>query len=332
MKIKPEICNSNLLQSLIVRHLDTWLNGVQFDFYSGYFLKFNQVFIMAFYSFNFDPHCITRIQKTITAIVLFTCIVLQPAIAEESGLYKKLIDTQSDAIVSIKAVLTIEIRMMGQAENEESRTELPGVMVNNSGLIMTSNQPFSGEAMGQIFRSAPGNVETDVSLTGITVVIKDESYNANLVATDSELGLAFIQLEDTENRTYSYVNFNTDNKPETGNPVYMLARLGEGFDFAPLVRKLVVSGEITRPRQAWIADIHAKGHTGLPVFSSDGSIAGVITSLQEAREEPTAGGGRIGLGRMFRSMQGETSYQMVLLSPETIQPLITGAENRLQER
>ena len=67
-----------------------------------------------------------------------------------------LLDRIAPSIVTVKVVIKTEISMMGQAQNEESRSELPGVVVDDSGLVMISNAEISADRVKEAALSVGG--------------------------------------------------------------------------------------------------------------------------------------------------------------------------------
>ncbi len=75
------------------------------------------------------------------------------------------LDTVAPAIVTVKVVIKMDIMMGGQSQNEESRSELTGVVVDESGLVMVSNGEISEERMQRALSSSPFAAGFEVELT-----------------------------------------------------------------------------------------------------------------------------------------------------------------------
>lgn len=261
----------------------------------------------------------------------FACMMIAQICTAHHHIYGELLESKADAVVSVNAVMSMELRMMGQGEDEESRVEFSGVLVNESGLVMVPYNSFSGENIKRIFSGMGAGIDVNVSLQDLTVVVDGEEYDGYLVATDSDFDLAFIQLENTEGKTFSYVDLSKSQSPEIGSTIYYLSRLGEGFDYAPHVREARITGTLNRPRQAYITNIGMAG-LGMPVFNVEGEVVGIATTLQDPTAEGGGStGGGMGFGAMFQSMGSSATGQSVVLSVDFVLPLIRAAEERAGE-
>ncbi len=77
--------------------------------------------------------------STITLCTALTLSLARAGLGQGETDLADLLDRTASSIVTVKVVIKMEISMMGQAQNEESRSELPGVVVDDSGMIMISN-------------------------------------------------------------------------------------------------------------------------------------------------------------------------------------------------
>lgn len=273
----------------------------------------------------------------ITTIFALLCFVGASAVAiadSEAAAYNTLLKDKSQTIVSVKAVLTTEIRMMGQSQDEESRIEVPGVVVSDDGLVLLSNLPFSSDRIEQAIggMGMPMAPDIHVSPSDIKVLFEgdDEEYDAFFVATDSELDLAFIQIEKLGDREVSPVDFESGERVDIGDRIYSVTRLDRGFDYAAHVQSGRVSGQITRPRRAWLVDGSLNG-LGLPVYTADGELAGVLTTLASMKaDDPDAASG---LGRMMRMLGGDqdTGFRNFVIPPRMVRGVINSASERAKE-
>lgn len=230
-------------------------------------------------------------------------LLVAPASLRASD-FAGILDKTAPAIVTVKVVLKMEISMMGQAQNEESRSEMPGVVVDSSGLIMISNAEISSDRMQEALAGAglPGQVDLKVTPNDFKVIFGNEEkeHAAFLVATDTKLDLAFLQVENTEGLTMTPVSFADAPKAAVGQSLVSISRLKKGYDYAPYFTTGRISGAIKKPRKAWIVD-GSIGSYGLPVFSEDGAVLGVLVTLTPTTTEASDGAG---IGMLMRMMRG----------------------------
>jgi len=118
---------------------------------------------------------------------------------------------------------------------------------------------------------------------------EEKEYSAALVASDANLGLSFIKIQDLADRKLTAVDFSGAATIATGDMVAAITRLGKGFDYAPLYTTARVTGEISKPRDAWaltgdVTDV------GLPVYNTSGAAVGVMTLLPSGLKEASTPG------------------------------------------
>jgi S1-C subfamily serine protease len=208
---------------------------------------------------------------------------------EAAGRLGALVEKRAPSIVSVRAVIKTEVSAFGQSDNQESREELQGAVVDESGLVMISNALFSPQFPGM----PAGQMELKVTPVEIRVVVGNEEkeYDAFLAARDSKLNLAFLQVKDLGERKLAAVSFEGEGKAAVGDEVVAVGRLEKGFDYAPYFSTARVSGEIRKPRPA-LVHTGTIGTLGLPVFTASGEVVGVLTELESGlKAEESAGPG-----------------------------------------
>ena len=245
-----------------------------------------------------------------------------------------LLDKAAPAIVTVKVVIKTEFSMMGQAQNEESRSELQGVVVDETGLVMISNAEISADRVKEALSGNPmmGNVDLTMTPTDFKVIFgnEEDEYDAFLVAKDTKLDLAFLQVEELTDRTLTAISFAEGTKLAVGDTVVAIGRLKKGFDYAPFAATARVSGSIRKPRKAWIIDGNI-GSYGLPIFSSSGDVIGVLITLAPTTTDDSGGSGFGGMMRMLRGGGMDSGVGTFVLPAKVVNGLIEQSLARAQE-
>ena len=232
----------------------------------------------------------------IAAVLLAAPVTV--AAADEAEQYQALLEQKAPLIVTVRAVIKTEVNFGGQGQDQESRDEIQGVVVGKDGLIMVSFDSFRSRG------EAGGDFQVKRTPQEIKVIFEREEkeYEAELVATDSKVNLAFLKVKDLEGRDVQIADFANPVSGEVGQKVAAVGRLEKGYDYAPYVRTAVVSGSIKKPRRALILDGSVRSE-GLPVYSMDGAVIGVLTTLESGVREGSDEGGFFGMmsggGRQF---------------------------------
>ena len=240
-----------------------------------------------------------------------------------------LVAKQAPAVVTVRAVLKVaEKGAAGQGE--ETRTEMLGVVVDPSGLVMISNLPFSTskmmEMMGAPAEAADG--APTITPTDFKVIFSNEEkeYPAFLAATDATLGLTFLKIEDLGGRALTSVSFAGAPTPTLGDTVYALSRLSKGYDYAPFYESARISGVIAKPRPALMLDGRIT-QIGLPVFTLAGEPVGVLTGIASGVSSENTG---MSMQIMMRFLTGGNGggSGVFLVPGSAVGPVIAQAEAR----
>jgi hypothetical protein len=210
-----------------------------------------------------------------------------PAYGDEDGRrLAALLRDAAPSIVTVKVVVKTTVQVGGKSADQESRFEIPGVVVDASGLIMTSSVPFAPERLMKMFSRGDKSPQLKTVPSEIEVLFEQDAKEnaAFLAATDSVLGVAFLQIEELGGQKIRAVDFAHGGSPAVGDPVAAVSRLGKGFDSTPYFETARVSGEISKPRKAWVTD-HGLSSVGLPIFSPAGQVIGILAIVDSGLSE-----------------------------------------------
>jgi S1-C subfamily serine protease len=275
--------------------------------------------------------------RAIAAVVCAIPLLIGVARAQDDMTQlEALVTRHAPAIVSIKAVLKTETKFGGQGQAQESRVNVTGVAVTPEGLVMISNTPFSPMRMLEMMgmpAEMTGEMGMKATPTSLKVVIgkEDKEYDAFLAATDTNLDLAFIQIEGLGDRKLPCVDFGAGTSALVGQRVIQINRLSRGYDYAPFFQTARVNGEIGKPRAAWMLEGDVTTF-GLPVFSMSGDVIGVLTTIPSGVKEQGSADS-FGLGMVMRMMGGgggAPSGAFVLPS-SVVKALVEQAKSRAVE-
>lgn len=248
----------------------------------------------------------TKTEKTVALFVglLLLSGVIRPAIAGDAEDYerlrrvavekgkqaiRKLIAERAGGIVTIKFIL--KHSFMGEESKEEM--EAVGIMAGADGLVLGANSTMAGMAaeLGAFYsgmgEAAPGGSVDTVDYR-ITIGAETQEYPAKLIARDSDLDLAWLQVTDAKGKTFQHIDFGEGVPLEVGDRYHTLLRLGDRFERAPVVYEGVVGGAVEKPRPLLVAGF------GLPagsvVFDQDAKTAGFVIAQPPERGDPGAAG------------------------------------------
>jgi S1-C subfamily serine protease len=189
---------------------------------------------------------------------------------------------RAPSIVHVKYVLKSTFSFGGQSQENESRRELAGVLVDETGLVMVSASFFGSRSTSWMKASA-----SDLKVVFGT---DPKEHEAVLVAQDTNVDLAFVKVLDLEGRAVTPVDLSKGGEVRIGMPLFQVMRKDASFDFAPVVGTGYVTARVEKPRPLWGLAGDAR-FPGLPLYDATGAVLGIVTR-QWGAEGGEEGGGR----------------------------------------
>lgn len=249
--------------------------------------------------------------------------------------HEQLLAKVSPAIVSVKVVLKTEFNMGDSIQEQESVVDALGAVVDPAGLILLWNSKLSAtrlmDAVQQMGEAEDFKLKMTPTDFRVTIEGDAREYRAFLAASDSELDLAFLQLEERPERPLVSVEFGRSRETRIGDTVTGVARLSPAFDRAAFFETGRIAGRIAKPAQAFILDA-SPSLLGLPVFDLEGRAVGAVATVLSRVSEPATQSGdmmsyfALGRGRMESGPLG-----VFLLPGARVQELVVAARLRARE-
>ena len=245
--------------------------------------------------------CVTAMMVLAGMAVSAPVSMAVAAVDPEAATYRSLVEKKGPAIVTIKYVLKTAA---GGGEDEEE-TEVPGFLISEDGLVMTSNMVMGGmpEAWKQQMGGRGGANRTPKDIK-VLAGDDNEGVEAKLIARDSELDLAWIQITKPAKK-YSFVDITMGGKVELGDKLVVVERLGKFNDREISVNESRVRAMVKKPRALALPGQELASSVGMPVFTVAGEFVGVsVLQLPSPEEMQAESGGMLGRTRMSSMMGG----------------------------
>lgn len=207
----------------------------------------------------------------------------------DTGDTQKIVDANAPAIVTLKFILK------GGEQDEE--VETTGIVIDPSGIILSNNNAFGG-LMARFGGPTPTPSE-------IKVLIGDDTQgvDASFMARDSDLGLAWVKLNEAPAKPLAAVDLSKSVSATLGQDLVEVSLMGKFFDRAPIVSTAQVAAVVKKPRELYIPSIGlASGEMGMPVFTAKGELLGITTLILPDQEEVAGNSG--GMRAIMRGITG----------------------------
>ncbi|MFH1110478.1 MAG: serine protease [Planctomycetota bacterium] len=219
--------------------------------------------------------------------------------ADDGETFSKLLKEKTPAIVTVKFTLKVNMGGMFGGGEQENESEVNGVMIDAKGLVLCSNTQLSGfiGMMRQFMGEMGGNITATPTDLKILVGDDTEGRDAEIVARDTELDLAWVRMKEPGEQKYAYVDFSQSAVPKVGQQVYVLRRMGKFFARCAVAADGRIAGTTAKPRDLYVPAGNVGAAYGLPVFLADGKPVGVVV-MQVPESEGNAGNPMAMLGRM----------------------------------
>jgi len=218
----------------------------------------------------------------------------------------ELLERVAPAIVDLRLTLRTEVEGMGQPE--DSTDEVSGVLVDPSGLILVWNSHLSAGRMGEVLSAVSPDSDFRLSVTPVAIHVwiegETEERTAFLAAADTDLDLAFVQLDEAPGRELPTVDFSNAAEVAVGDALTVVGRMTSRFDRAPFFDRARITGRLEKPRRAWLVGDGNATQTGLPYFTDDGRVAGVLVTFVSRSHDGDGSGSRRIFNELFTLGRG----------------------------
>ncbi len=205
-------------------------------------------------------------------LVTAAMAALTPASSAEplEEAYASLLSTKAPVVVNVKFVL----KLKGSWGERERESEITGVMIDAKGIVLCSNMSVGGFAT--YLQGRVGDVSVTPSDIKVLIDGDTEGVEAELIARDTELDLAWIRIKKPDEKGYAYQDFGKAATPRLGDLLLCVRRMGKYFDRTAAIVSGRLAGITKKPRDLYVPAGEIAGAMGLPVYTTQGEVVGVL--------------------------------------------------------
>jgi hypothetical protein len=192
--------------------------------------------------------------------------------------WQKLVTDHGASVVRLKYILKVKTPKQG---DQSAESEAVGLMIDPGGLLLVSNARLGG--LSAAARKVASGFSASASDLKVLIGDDTEGLPAQLIARDSELDLAWVQIKDAAGKTFASVDLAAEAQPFPGDTLLLLERTSNFLGRGVFADDLHAVGTTDRPRNLLL--VTGLGNSSVaPVFSVGGQFVGV--TVNQFPDEP----------------------------------------------
>lgn len=192
---------------------------------------------------------------------------------------RQVVDKWHDAIVTVEVVVKMSQTMDGkEGGNNESKTDVTGIVVDPSGLVATSlSATDPADIMRRMMSDSDDKFSINSQVTGVKIITGGGvEIPAKIVLRDKDRDLVFIRPLKKLDQPLTAVDLSKGTKPAVLDQVIALHRLGKLTRRAIAANVGRMQALVQVPRLYYIPDGEVNDEPGAAVFSMDASPVGMV--------------------------------------------------------
>lgn len=196
------------------------------------------------------------------SIVVCLFVTALAGAADMVGTARAAAEKNSKAVISIRAVVLMKQSFGGQTQDQESKAEITGVVIDPSGLTVTSASALDPSAIVAQMFSAMGagaeGMKVEAEVKDAMLVLPDGTeIPADVVMKDTELDLAFIRPRD-QSKKFDAVTLQARAKPaQMLDDVFVIGRMSKLANRATSLTLGMVKAVVKGPREMLMPIVRA---------------------------------------------------------------------------
>ncbi|MCX7914965.1 MAG: trypsin-like peptidase domain-containing protein [Verrucomicrobiae bacterium] len=259
----------------------------------------------------------------IIALVWFTTTAtLHADPVAEAG--RRVQRTYGDVIVTIKLVMEMTMSFGGRNHQQEMKSEITGVMLDPSGLTLTSlvaldpTTLFEGAMQGMM---AQQGLSREMKVKDAQILLPDGTeLPARVVLRDKDRDMAIFRPAEKPTRTLPALDLRAAVKPQVLDQVVCLNRLAQVANRSSVITLDRISAAITRPRPFYTLASSASAGLGSVVFSLEGKPVGIVL-IRVGQITPMS----MNLASMMSAGQGSLGFLPAVVPAADVQEIVQQA-------
>jgi hypothetical protein len=225
-------------------------------------------------------------------LVIFRCFAQDPE--QDAG--KKILQTYGGSIVAVKIVTEENWLAKGkEGQKQELKTETYGTVITKDGITICSlsaSNPSEALASAMDMGEEESGFSVESKITDIKIRFTDgQEVPADILLRDKNLDILFIKPKKKPSSPItSYVNLSDSASADILDKIFIVSRLGQIANWNTMICISRIDGIIEKPRLYYVPDGDLWSALGVPVFTENGKIIGIVL-LKKIKPQSSGMGG-----------------------------------------
>jgi S1-C subfamily serine protease len=211
------------------------------------------------------------------------------------------------AVITIRIVLKLKIGFGGQAQDQEQKMEVAGVVIDPTGLTVASAASIDPSgALRKISGGQQGRMKVESEVKETTLLLEDGTeVEADVVLKDTDLDLAFLKPREGGRRFRAVTLRPRAKTVPLLTPIFVVTRLGKLTSRALAVATGEIRASVRGPAPYYVTDSETANFVGSVAFTADGAPLGIFVNRFSTSPDGRGGG-------MFDGAFGRSGSEVVL--------------------
>lgn len=208
---------------------------------------------------------------------------------------RKILDENKDAIVTVQLVIKQQFSMGRNTQDNESKTEATGTVINSEGLTVVSLSETDPSSIMQTMMGGQRDFQITSEVQDVKILkANGTEVPAEVILRDKELDIAYVRPATKPEEEFAYIDMSDPGEPQLLDQVISLSRLGRVGRREPAASVERINAVIEKPRRLYIPGSDpTQTALGSPAFTLDGKPIGLFL-IRVIQDTGGGGGGMFG--------------------------------------
>lgn len=188
---------------------------------------------------------------------------------------RKIADSYKEAIVTVEMINEVSMSYESESDKRESRSSATGVIVDPSGLVVTSLTACNPEDSAADLPDDSGFGITSKVMDAKIWLADGSEVSMDVVLRDRDLDMLFLRPKTSPATPFKCVDLTGNTSAQLMDQTLLFSRLGQIANRSLNTSLDRIGSVINKPRLSYILTGISAYNLGCPVFTADGKLLGI---------------------------------------------------------